>query len=123
VEEEISSCISKAWPAEASRVLAVLVTVSVVPEMVRLRVAASAPLQVKGEMTVEMGGSHSVEPVERVRVLTSSVLNGLLVKLHSSGSAGSIVKALLAEADQSPEAVTFCTLLTSPPTALPAAQP
>ena len=66
-------------PAAVPGVLAVAATVSVVADTVRLRTPASTPFQVSGEATVEMGGSHSVEPAAMVRLLMYVVLTGRLV--------------------------------------------
>jgi len=79
VEDEMRRRTKEAWPAAAPQVYAELERVSKVPEMVRLRVAASTPFQVTGEVTVEMGGSHSVEPEAIVMELTCVVLMGRLV--------------------------------------------
>ena len=69
----------KAAPAAESGVLAEMATVSVVEDMVRLRTPASTPLHASGETTVEMGGSHCVEPEARERLLILEVLTGRLV--------------------------------------------
>ncbi len=66
-------------PATEPRVLAEAATVSVVEDMVRLRTPASTPFHASGEATVEMGGSHCVEPEAIVRLLILEVPTGRLV--------------------------------------------
>ena len=79
-EEEVRDRRSREQaPAADPGVLAEVATVSVVADTVRLRTPASRPFQVSGEATVEMGGSHCVEPEAIMRLLILDVLTGTLV--------------------------------------------
>ena len=79
VEALRDSSIREQDPAAEPGVLAEAATVRVVEDMVRLRTPANTPFHVSGEATVEMGGSHCVEPEAIMRLLILDVLTGTLV--------------------------------------------
>jgi len=94
-------------------------------EMVRFCTAPSIPESTKEELKVALAGSKRDEPetmeIRARREVSSGTLSAYA---HSRGSRGRVLlAALLCAAMKTPEALASSTLLTAPPTLLPAVQP
>jgi len=96
-----------------------------VDNRVKFSTPLSAPVKVSGLVILAVEGRIRTDPKDMLMKASIGVSSGALCEYaHSKGSRGRVLlAALLCAAIKTPEALASSTLLTAPPTLLPAVQP